>query len=168
MHDEPWDICVGVIAGAHGIRGEVRVQPETDDPTRFANLTEVRLRAPDGTQRDARLESFRPHRRGLLVKFAGLNDRTAAEDLRGWGIQIQRRMALPLGEDEYYVHDVIGLEVVTTDGEAVGRVTEVLRTGANDVYVTPRGLIPATKEVVKRVDLEAGRILIEPMPGLLD
>ena len=160
-------MSVGVITGAHGLRGEVRVHPETDEPSRFAALTEVRLAGPEGEELPATIAEVRVHGRGLLVRFEGVRDRDQAEALKGWEIRIQRRMALPLAEGEFFIADIIGLVVVTVGGQPVGRVTEVLRTGANDVYVTPRALIPATKEIVKRIDLQAGRIVIEPMEGLL-
>ena len=69
---------------------------------------------------------------------------------------------------KYYVHEIVGLQVVTTKGEKVGVVEEVLTTGGNDVYVTPRGLIPATAEVVQKIDVPEGVIVIDPLPGMLD
>ncbi|MFQ6133140.1 MAG: ribosome maturation factor RimM [Armatimonadota bacterium] len=166
MADEPWDMTVGVIVGAHGLRGELRVRPETDEPERFAELDEVRLVDAQGEQRRARVVGSRPHARGLLVRLAEVTDRTEAEKLRGCAINIRRSMALPLAPDEYYVDQIVGLLVETVDGEEIGRVSEVLRTGANDVYVTPRGLVPAIGDVVKHIDVEAGRIVIEPLEGL--
>jgi len=166
MADEPWDMTVGVIVGAHGLRGELRVRPETDEPERFAALDEVRLVGPEGEVHEARVKSTHPHAGGILVRLADVTDRTQAQKLKGYAINIRRCMALPLAADEYYVDQIIGLRVETTAGAYIGRVTEVLRTGANDVYVTPRGLIPATREVVKQVDLQAGRMVVEPLAGM--
>ena len=108
MADEPWDMTVGVIVGAHGIRGELRVRPETDQPERFADLEEVRLVGPEGEARPARVLASKPHRQGLLVRLAEVTDRTQAEGLWGYAINIRRSMALPLGPDEYYIDQIVG------------------------------------------------------------
>lgn len=160
-------MSVGDIVGAHGVRGEVKVVPHTDFPERLADLPWVYVVAPDGSTTRTRIEGIRPHKNVLLVRLHDVSDRTAAERLRGCALRIERSMAASLSEDEYFVQDIIGLTVVTTSGEEVGPVTDVLRTGANDVYVTRRGLIPAVKDVVREVDPERGKIVIEPMEGML-
>ena len=100
--------------------------------------------------------------------FEGINDREGAEALAG-GVMYIREQDLPvLPEGRYYVHQIIGLEAVTLEGRRLGPVTDVLVTGANDVYVTPAGLIPATAEVVREIDLATGQMLIAPLPGMLE
>ena len=107
------------------------------------------------------------------IRFEGYPDRTAAEALRGAIIEIDEADLRTLPEGEYYLHDLEGIEVVTAEGARIGRLKEVLTTGANDVYVIARegktdALIPAIADVVLAVDIEAHRMTIDPMPGLLD
>ena len=108
-----------------------------------------------------------------IIRFRGFEDRTAAEALRGELIEIEVNDLPALSQGEYYVDDLRGLAVVTIDGSEIGTLAEVLTTGANDVYLVKRAgqkdaLIPAIPEVVLSVDLETGRMLIDPLPGLLD
>ena len=106
------------------------------------------------------------------VKLVGIDDATTALAYRQFDVSIPREAAQPLGENEFFWHDVVGLLVVTTDGEEVGSVTDILRTGANEVYVvaTTKGevLIPAIEQVIVDISPEAGRMVIRPMPGMLD
>ena len=162
-------LAVGNIVGVHGIRGEVKVELLTDYPERFSPGATVYF-GPEGLARPARIEAARPHKGMMLVKFAGVPDRNAAELLRDTLLLIPEEQAMPLGEGENYAHDLIGLQVVTVDGRVLGKVAEILYTGANDVYVVNRPgaevLIPALKEVVIKVDLEAGRMLVQLPEGL--
>jgi 16S rRNA processing protein RimM len=166
-------LAVGQIVGPHGIRGEVKVQPMTDFPERFKAGTTVFLGEGAG-EVDARpieIVSSRPNLDQVLVLFAGIKDRTAAEALRWQYVLIPEDEAMPLGEHENYLHDLIGLSVVTTDGQALGKLTEVVLTPANDVYVV-RGeqgevLVPATREVVAKVDLAARTMTVALPEGLL-
>lgn len=151
-----------------GVRGEVKVEILTDWPERFALLEYVYL--GEGAI-PYRLERFRLHREYALLKLASCDDRNAAEALREQLVQIPPEEAMPLDEDEYYVHQIEGLEVWTDDGEPLGRVIEVLFTGSNEVYVVhgPRGevLIPAIADVVLEVDLESRRLVVHLMDGLI-
>ncbi len=156
------DIAVGRITTAHGVRGQVRVEPLTDDPGRFRRLAAVRLELPDGEQRRAQVESAVVSAGGrILLKLQGCDDRDAAHALRGAYILIPQALAVKLPPGHYFVDDIIGLRVVTVGGDELGVVEEVLRTGANDVYVTGRAMIPATREVVRRVDLGAGVMTVD-------
>jgi 16S rRNA processing protein RimM len=108
-----------------------------------------------------------------MLLFEGYHDRTAAESLRGALIEIEESDLPALPQGEHYIHDLVGLEVYTAAGERLGVLAEVLSTGANDVYLVRRegkrdALIPAIPDVVLSVDLEAMRVTIEPMPGLLE
>ena len=143
-------LAVGNIVGAHGIRGEVKVELLTDFPERFSPGATVYL-GPESPTRPLRIEAARPHKGMMLVKFAGVPDRNAAELLRDNLLLIPEEQAMPLGEDENYAHDLIGLQVETTEGRVLGKVVEILYTAANDVYVVHRPgaevLIPALKEL---------------------
>ncbi len=162
-------LAVGNIVGVHGIRGEVKVELLTDYPERFSPGATLYL-GPEGLARPVRIEAARPHKGMMLVKFAGVPDRNAAELLRDTLLLIPEEQAMPLGENENYAHDLVGLQVETTDGRVIGKLAEILYTGANDVYVVNRPgaevLIPALNEVVVQVNLEAGRMVVQLPEGL--
>jgi len=156
-------VVVGTVTGTHGVRGEVKVLPTGERPGRLSELETVTLALRGGRRASARITGYRPYEgKGVdLLAFEGYPDRTAAEALVGAHLLVRP-------EGEYYEWQIIGLHVVTTDGRDLGVVEEVLRTGANDVYVTSECLLPATAEVVKEIDLAAGRMVIEAVPGLLE
>jgi len=162
-----YDIQVGRVATAHGLKGLLRVAPSTDIPDRHRTLREVMVKSA----RAARLHQVLAVKQiagGLwLMRLEGVEDRTQAEALRGAALLVREADSPCLPEGIYYRHQIIGLRVVTTDGREVGEITDIIVTGANDVYVTAAALIPAIAQVVKAVDLETGVLLIEPMPGLL-
>lgn len=173
---EPRFLVIGRVVGAHGLRGELRVEIHTDFPEHFEVLETVYLGDDSttglgrGEPRHFHLERCRFHKGRAIVKLAGCETRSDAERLRGQWVQIPIEHARPLDEDEYYEYQIVGLEVWTDEGERLGRITEVLYTGSNDVYVVtgPEGeiLIPALEDVVLQVDLEAGRIVVSLMEGL--
>ncbi|MBI3922064.1 MAG: 16S rRNA processing protein RimM, partial [Armatimonadetes bacterium] len=141
-----WNILVGEVAGTHGLAGEIKVAPTTDFEERFAAGKTLCVEGADGKRRLETIRSSRWHQQYVLLKFEGYEDRTAGEALRKARLFITEKMMLPLPEGRYYVKDLLGMIVETTEGEHVGPVEDVLETGSNDVYVTPRGLIPATRE----------------------
>jgi 16S rRNA processing protein RimM len=155
------EIAVGLIRAPHGIKGLVRVKPLTDDPGRFERLTQVTLELRSGERRSQAVEETRVGADRVLLKFRGLDDRGAVEPLRGAYVLIPRSEAIELPEGQYFVDDIVGLEVVTVDGKHLGPVREVLRTGANDVYATDSAMIPATREVVRKIDIAAGIMIVD-------
>ncbi|MGE0229894.1 MAG: ribosome maturation factor RimM [Dehalococcoidia bacterium] len=161
-------VAVGRINGVWGVRGHVKVTPLTSNPERLVQGATLYVGGEPRRVLDVRYPQGYP-----CMRFEGFEDRTAAEVLRGALIEIDEADLAPLPEGEYYLHDLEGLEVVTAAGEHIGRLKEVLTTGANDVYVIARpgkadALIPAIADVVLSVDIDAGRMTIEPMPGLLE
>ena len=145
----------------------MQVEVLTDFPERFSRLKTVYL----GEERSpAVLEGHRMHGRRILLKFAQFDDRDQADQLRGELIYVPVEEAIPLGEDEYYLYEIVGLEVWTTEGEYLGRVEEVLHTGSNDVYVVREAdeetLIPAISDVVLKIDVDEGRIEVRLAKGL--
>jgi len=170
---EPRYLSIGEVVRPHGVRGELRVRILTEYPERLHLHTHFYLADPDFTEKVYRyaVERIRLRRDVLLLKLEGCNSRTAAEALRGMLVQIPLEDAVPLEEGEYYLFQLLGVDVETEQGEWLGRVVEVLETGANDVYVVrgPRGevLVPAISEVVRALDLVAKRMVIHLMPGLL-
>jgi 16S rRNA processing protein RimM len=171
---EPRYLVVGQVVGAHGTRGELRVTILSDDKHRFGLLERIFIGLEDEEPVAYPLESHRLHKGMVLLKIRGLDDRTAAETLRGYLIQIPLAEAIALEEGEYFEHQIIDLEVWTVSGQYLGSVEEIIYTGANDVYVI-RGpepnhrqiLVPAIEEVVLEIDLEAGRLVVELPEGLV-
>jgi 16S rRNA processing protein RimM len=167
-------LAIGRIIAPHGIRGEVKVEVLTDFPERFKPGAHVFLGAgtEDQEARPAKIAAARPHKGGFLVKLDSVPDRNAAELERNRYLLIPAADAMPLGEHENYLHDLMGLEVETTDGQHLGELREVLFTNANDVYVVrgPAGevLLPAIRDVVLQVDVPARRMVVALPEGLLD
>ncbi len=165
-------ITIGEIVNTQGHKGEVRILPLTDFPERFAALRAVNVLLND--RREVyHIESVRRHKQFVVIKFAEVPDMNAAEKLKGALLQITREQLWPLQEGEYYIFDIVGLEVYDGQGTKLGRVRDVLRTGANDVYVVqPENgkeiLIPALKKVVKEIDIDNNRMVVELPEGLLE
>jgi 16S rRNA processing protein RimM len=157
-------VAVGRITAAHGIRGEVKVEPLTDFPRRFQPGSHLWI---DGAPYD--VERGRPQGRNVILKLAGVADRNAAEALAGKTLLAAEATQIE-EEDVYYLHDVIGLRVETRDGEVLGDLADVLSTGSNDVYVVrgDRGelLLPALDDVVLEVDVAGGRIVVDVPEGI--
>jgi 16S rRNA processing protein RimM len=151
------------------VRGELRIELLTDYPERLSSHTTLYI-GPKAAPYT--LQGVRLHGGGALLKLTGCDDRNAAEELRGQVVQIPLEEAVPLDEGEYYEHQVVGAEVITEQGDLLGQISEVLHTGANDVYVIhgSRGeiLVPVTDEVVREIDLDEQRIVVALLPGLLE
>jgi len=140
------------------------VRPETDFPERFARLEQVCLELRGGEERRVRVTRARVTPKGVLAQFEGCDGLAGAEELRGAWVKVRPSMAAPLPEGSYYVHQIVGLRVVTTDGRDLGEVTEVIQTAANDVYVVGEAMIPAVREFVREISLEKGVMVVE-MPA---
>ena len=166
------ELQVGVITQTHGIRGEVKVFPTTDDVNRFKKLKEVIL--DTGKERlTMEIESVKFFKQYVILKFRGYDSINDIEKYKRAKLLVTRDKAVKLKKDEYFIADLIGLKVVTEDGEPFGTMKDVLATGANDVYVVERPdasevLLPAIRECILNVDMEQGCIIIHIMDGLLD
>jgi 16S rRNA processing protein RimM len=165
---EPRYLAVARVLKPFGVRGEMKVEVLTGFPDQLGRLKRVYL-GPEATPHD--VERFHWHGSELLLRLADVQDRDAAEVLRNQLVQIPSDEAVPLGPGEFYEHQIVGLNVVTTEGEPLGQVVEVLATGANDVYIVqgPRGevLLPARAEVIREIDLDGGKMTVTLLPGLL-
>jgi 16S rRNA processing protein RimM len=159
---------IGVVTGPFGLRGEVKVHPLTDLPERYREGLCCSVGRDPVTASDMRVTAVRWHKGRAVVRFAGVDDREAAEALRGCELFLPDSERANLPADTYYDDDLVGLEVYTEDGRFLGTLDRVLHYAANDVYEAGGILIPAVKHVVTRVDLPAGRITIRPIPGLLE
>lgn len=161
---------VGVITAPHGVRGDVKVFPTTDDPQRFRDLKQVYL---DDSGADARKVSGVKYVRNLVVlHLDGIDTVEEAQRFRQRELFVDREHALPLGENEFYIADLVGADVVTETGEELGILRDVLQTGANDVYIVDSPeygevLIPAIRQCVIKVDISASRVTVRLLPGLL-
>ena len=163
---------VGTIASTHGIRGEVKVFPTTDDMNRFKFLKKCVL----DTGREyieLEVEGVKFFKQFAILKFKGYNSINDIEKYRGRDLLVDRENAVPLEEDEYFIADLIGLKVVTDEGEEFGHITDVLQTGANDVYEIAMKdgrelLLPAIKQCVLQVKVEEGFMKVHILEGLLD
>ena len=163
---------VGVITATHGIRGEVKVFPTTDDPERFLDLETVYL----DTGREKKLltiSSVKFFKQFVILKFKEFDNINDVEPFRKKSLLVTREQAVPLEEDEYFIADLIGLRVITDEDKVLGELTDVLETGANDVYqvIDENGkeiLLPAIKDCILSVDLEKGEMKVHILEGLLD
>lgn len=168
MNDE---LQVGVITQTHGIRGEVKVFPTTDDANRFKKLKEVIL--DTGRERlSMEIEGVKFFKQFVILKFKGYDSINDVERYRQGKLFVTRDNAVRLKKDEYFVADMIGMRVVTDEGEDFGVLKEVLATGANDVYVVSRKdgeevLLPAIKECIRNMDMDGHVMEVHIMDGLL-
>lgn len=163
---------VGVITGTHGLKGEVKVFPTTDDKERFLDLEEVLLDTGDELL-ELKVEYCKFFKKFVFVKFEGLDDINGVEKYKRCPLLVTRDNAVELEEDEYFVADLLGLTIVDDSGVTIGKLENVIETGANDVYevLTEDGgriLLPAIKECILDVDMEEGIILVHLMKGLAD
>ena len=162
---------VGVVTQTHGIRGEVKVFPTTDDAGRFRDLKKVFL--DTGREKlPLEIQGVKFFKQFVIVKFKGLDTINEVERFRRCPLLVPREDAVPLEEDEYYIADMIGMQVETEDGKAFGILKDVMETGANDVYVIDsishgEVLVPAIKECIRKVDVAEGKMTVHLMDGLV-
>ena len=163
---------VGIITSTHGVRGEVKVYPTTDDPRRFRRLKEVVL--DTGREKlNLEIEGVKFFKQFVILKFKGLDNINDIEKYRQKSLYVTRKNAVRLQRDEYFIADLIGLKVQDEDGKELGTVKDVIETGANDVYEVEMAdgkslLLPAIKQCILNVDVENGRMQVHVLEGLLD
>ena len=163
---------VGIITSTHGVRGEVKVYPTTDDPRRFRRLKEVVL--DTGREKlNLEIEGVKFFKQFVILKFKGLDNINDIEKYRQKSLYVTRKNAVRLQRDEYFIADLIGLKVQDEDGVELGTVKDVIETGANDVYEVEMAdgrslLLPAIKQCILNVDVENGMMQVHVLEGLLD
>ena len=163
---------VGVITTTHGVRGEVKVFPTTDDPQRFKKLKKVILDTGK-EQLDLDVQSVKFFKNLVILKFKQFDNINDVEKYKNADLLVTRENAVKLQPGEYFIVDLIGLQGVSDEGENLGELTDVIQTGANDVYVfTKKGeadlLVPKITDCVKEINLEKGTVLVHLLPGLRD
>ncbi len=174
MQPKPAYLLLGEIMRPHGVRGELRVRLLTDYPERIAKLETIYLADSPEAQKPKpyHVTGMRMNGDFGLLKLSEVPDRTAAERYRGLFVLIDMEHAVPLEAGEFYLYQLIGLKVQTADGQPLGTLTEVLETGANDVYIVDSPqygeiLIPVTPETIVKTDIDAGVLIVNLPEGLL-
>lgn len=163
---------VGAITSTHGVHGEVKVFPTTDDVKRFSKLKEVELETPTGTT-TLHIKGVKYFKQFAILKFEEYDSLNDVESIKGRKLFVTRKNAVKLQKDEYFIADLIGMKVVDPDMQAEGELTDVLQTGANDVYDITLSdgrnfLLPAIADCIKKVDMKEHVITIHILEGLLD
>lgn len=163
---------VGIITSTHGVRGEVKVYPTTDDVRRFKRLKEVILDTGK-EQKTLEIEGVKFFKQMVILKFKGLDNLNDVESYRQKSLYVTRANAVRLSRDEYFIADLIGLTVYDESDKELGTLEDVMSTGANDVYVIKlinggELLLPAIKQCILNVDINAGRMQVHVLDGLLE
>ena len=162
---------VGVISSTHGVRGEVKVFPTTDDVKRFKKLKKVILDTGK-EQLPWEIEGVKFFKQFVILKFRGIDNINDIEKYKGKSLLVDREHAVKLKKDEYFIADMIGMDVFTEDGELFGALKDVMETGANDVYIIEMSdgkevLVPAIKQCILDVDIENRKMVIHLLEGLV-
>ncbi len=163
---------IGKIVNTHGIKGELKVVPMTDEPQRFSKLKEVFVERKSMERYE--IEAVRYHKNFVLLKLKGVDNMNDGELFKNATLKIDRKDSLPLNKDEYYISDLYDLEVYTEEERYLGTIQDIIYTGSNDVYVVRHSetqkeiLLPAIKQVILQVDLEAGKVTVKLLKGLED
>ncbi|MGN0321711.1 MAG: ribosome maturation factor RimM [Oliverpabstia sp.] len=163
---------VGVISSTHGVRGEVKVFPTTDDANRFKKLKRVIL--DTGLEKkELEIQGVKFFKQFVILKFKGIDNINDIEKYKGKSLYVTRENAVKLKKDEYFIADLIDMQVVLEDGTLLGILTDVMKTGANDVYCVESEkygevLLPAIGECILDVDVEGRKMTVHLMPGLID
>lgn len=162
---------VGVLVKPHGLAGEVKVYPTTDEPGKFTSLKKVYIKTKNETL-TLKIDKAHTFKQFVIVHFEGLDKIEDIEPLIKKDLWIDREEAVELEENEYYIADLLGMQVVTDEGTELGRIKDVLDTGANDVYIvqTDGGevLLPAIRQCILKVDIEKDLMTVHLMDGLLE
>ena len=163
---------VGAVIKPHGIRGEVKVWPTTDDSYRFDELSEIIL-VKGSSEKRIGISSVKHFKNIVILGLSGIDTVESAEALRGTDLYVDREHAAPLSEGEYYIGDIIGMEVQDEEAQHLGTISDVIDTAANDVYVVKLAgrrdlLIPAIKQCIVNVDVENNLMTVRLLDGLMD
>lgn len=165
------ELEIGQIVNTFGIKGMVKVVPFTDDIRRFDNLKQVYIESKN-SKKEYQIEEAKYHKNMVLIKFKGIDKLEDAENLKNYYLKIDRKDAIPLKENSYYIVDLLGLEVYTDENIFLGKLDDIFNTGSNDIYVVKdeKGkqiLLPAISDVIKKVDIENKKIIVHLLNGLV-
>lgn len=162
---------IGQIVNTFGIKGFVKVNPFVDDVSRFDDLKKVFVKNNKNVK-ELEVEEVKYHKNMILIKFKGLNKVEDVEQFRNSYLEVDRENAIKLKEGEYFIADLLGLDVITDENRPLGKLEDIFNTGSNDIYVvkTEDGkqlLLPAISEVIKEINLEENRIVVHLLEGLI-
>lgn len=162
---------LGQIVNTFGVKGVLKVKPFTDDVNRFEELKKVYICKKEKLE-EVEIEEVKYHKDMVLLKVKGIDDMNEAEKVKGLYLKIDRKNAKKLPKDTYFIADLLGLEVYSDTGELLGKVDDIFRTGANDVYVVKNEngkqlLLPGIPDVIKEIDLEKEKIIVHLLKGLI-
>ena len=162
---------VGVLVKPHGLAGEVKVYPTTDEPEKFTSLKKVYIKTKNETL-TLKIDKAHYFKQFVIVHFEGLDRIEDVEPLMKKDLWIDREEAVDLEENEYYIADLLGMKVVTDEGKELGKIKDVMDTGANDVYIVQTAggevLLPAIRECILNVDVENDLMTVHVMDGLIE
>jgi len=165
-------ITIGKVLKPFGVKGEMKIEPLTDFPSRFKELGRVFLVSPAGKELTCTVLATRYANNVPFLTFSGYDTPEKAKALNGWFVKVPREEVVPLREGSYYWFELIGMDVFSEEGEKLGTITDIFETGSNDVYVVKRGkkeiYLPATREVIKQVDVATKKMVIHLMNGLME
>lgn len=166
-------LYIGRVANTHGVRGMLKILPTTDDPKRFELLEHIYIEDMKGKTVKYIINTVKYLNQFVLLQLDEVEDMNAAMLLKQGIIKIHRKDALPLEQDENYISDLIGLDTYDDQGAFIGKLKDVIVTGANDVYVVDNGsknglLLPATKECILEIDIENRKMVAKILEGLLE
>jgi 16S rRNA processing protein RimM len=165
-------ITIGKVLKPFGLKGEMKIESLTDFPERFKELGRVSLVSPAGKELACTVTSVRYANDVPFLTFSGYDSPEKAKTLNGWFVKVPREEVVPLQEGSYYWFELIGMEVFSEEGETLGTITDIFETGSNDVYVMKRGgqevYLPATREIIKQVDVAAKKMVIHIVDGLME
>ena len=161
---------LGQIVNVKGLKGEIKVNPFTENINRFETLNKILIKLKNEIK-EYEIEKVSYHKNQVILKLKGIDTIEAAETLRNYYILINSKDLKPLEEGKYYIADLIGLDVYTEEGKALGKVDDIYNTGSNDIYVVKdelgkQKLLPGIPEVIKKVDLENSKIIVNLIEGL--
>ncbi|MBE9535664.1 MAG: 16S rRNA processing protein RimM [Proteobacteria bacterium] len=163
-------ILIGIISKPHGIKGGVRAISYADSPDIYREIPCIYLKKKDKAISPLKISSVSTVKGAVILNFDEIKSRESVEDILGCELYIERSFLPSPSENEYYHIDLIGLDVMTTGGQLLGKICEVMQTGGNDVFVVKKGkeehLIPAIKEVIREIDINGGKVVIDPMEGM--
>ncbi len=165
-------LLIGKVVKPHGIRGWIKIKAYSESAATFSEVESIFVHTTDGELKEWELVSVKPYKGDfLLMELKGVDDRNKAEELRNADIYIKKDL-LQKEEGEFFWYELIGLKVYLVSGRYLGKIEQILPTGSNDVYIVKEKdkeyLIPAIEDVVKDVDIEGGKMIIEPLEGLLE
>lgn len=163
---------IGQIVNTFGVKGLLKVNPFTDDITRFEKLKKVYV-VKNNNMTEIEIEEIKYHKNMVLLKVKGIDDMTNAEKLKGLFLKIHRKDAIELPEDTYFIVDVLGSDVITDDGIHLGKVEDIYSTGSKDIYVVKdelgkQILLPSIKEVILDIDVKKQLVTVHLIKGLVD